>query len=206
MLISKDSHGAAGAKQFYWIMETIRTIEHFHTSALTLPANIAINVGVTELLIDGPKTGVVDVMWNNLREHFPSADVAEENDDRPAIPQLLLEDVQPFGLKVLSQPLRWHRSHLDAANQVCSQPLKVAPSYSSQFPGRLFLSKGDLKITPRQPAIVREQQPCEQSHEVSQAKQEPQRKEGRDRRARAIQKVKAKIEHAVGRAVAGEFA
>ena len=72
----------------------------------------------------------------------------------------------------------------------------MAADNPSQFPRRLLLRKGDVEITPREPAIVREQQPGTQSHEISDGKQNAQRKCARDRRARAIQKVNAEIEHA----------
>ena len=72
----------------------------------------------------------------------------------------------------------------------------MAANNPSQFPRRLFLPESDFKITPGQPAILREQQPCAQSHEISYGKQDAQRESARDRRARAIQKVDAEIEHA----------
>jgi hypothetical protein len=74
--------------------------------------------------------------------------------------------------------------------------LEMAPANSAQFSRRFFVREGDLEIAPGEPAILRQQEPAGEPHDIPEDKQNPQRKRARDGRARAIQKINAEIEHA----------
>ena len=177
-------------------MESFAAIEKLDAGASALSANVFIDKTVPELLIDGRESDVIDVVREELRKHFPVADVTQEHDYGRAGAQLAMCRLEVFRFEMSRHFFRWHRTHLDAADQIGAEVLEMAADNSSHFPRRFFLRKGDLKITSREPAIVWKQQPGAKAHEISDSKQNAQRKCARDCRARAVQKVNAEIEHA----------
>jgi hypothetical protein len=72
----------------------------------------------------------------------------------------------------------------------------MAPANSAQFLSRFFVREGDLEIAPGEPAILRQQEPPGEAHEIPEGEQNAQRKSARDCRSDAIQKINAEIEHA----------
>jgi hypothetical protein len=82
-------------------MESIGPIKHFHPSATASSANVSIDVAVTEFLVNGRQPDAFDIRRKELREHFPSADVAQEKDDWFSFTQFLLNAIKVLGLEML---------------------------------------------------------------------------------------------------------
>jgi len=196
MLIAENSDEPAGTQQLYRSMESVAPIEHFDARASPLSTDILIDEPVPELLIDSRESDVINVMGEELRKRLPVADVTQKQDHRGPRAQHVMNRIEVFRFEMSRRFSRRHRPHLDTADQIGAQVLKMATDNSSQFSWRLLIRKSDVEIAPRQPAILRKQQPCDPAHEISHDKQNTQRQRAHDCCARAVQKVDAEIEHA----------
>ena len=196
VLIAQNTDEPTRAQQLDRLVESFAAIKKLDAGASPLSAHVFIDKTIPELLIDGRESDVIDVVREKLRKRFPVADVTQEQDHWRACTQLTMDRIEVFRFEVSRHFFRRHRTHLYAADQIGAEVLEMAPNNPSQFPRCLFLRKSDVEITPGQLAILREQQPGAQSQDISDGKQNAQRKCARDCRARAIQKVDAEIEHA----------
>jgi hypothetical protein len=185
-------------------MESFAASKRLDARASSLSPDVFVDMTIPEPLVDSREPDVIDVVREELRKHFPVADVTQEHDYGRAGAQLAMCRLEVFRFEMSRHVFRWHRTHLDAADQIGAEVLEMPPDNSSHFPRRFFLRKGDLKITSREPAIVWKEQPGAKAHEISDSKQNAQRKCAHDCCARAVQKVNAEIEHAESALGAGE--
>jgi hypothetical protein len=107
-----------------------------------------------------------------------------------------MDRLEIFRLEMVRDFFRWHPAHLPAGNQVGAEALEMAANNPSQFARRFFAGKGNLKITPRKLAIVREEEPGAKAQELAETEKKPQRKRAQEGRAGAVEKINAEIEHA----------
>ena len=83
--------------------------------------------------------------------------MAQEQNHRPASAQLLVHRFEIFRLDIARHFFQRHRDHFEAAKQIRAEPLKIPASDPAQFPQLFFIREGNLKIPPRQLAILGKQ-------------------------------------------------
>ena len=196
VLVAQTPDQSAGAQQFNRPVETFRAIVQFHVESSSRPADMRVDVTVSESLINRPDARVIDEMHKDLREEFPVTDVTEEQDDGLPGAELTMHRFEILDLDMTEQLFRRHRSHLDAAKKVRRAALKVPARNLPKLAFRFFATERDLEIAHRQPPIFPKKQPRQEAAAVAESKQETKWKRARDCGPGAIQKVDAEIEHA----------
>jgi GT2 family glycosyltransferase len=196
VLIRKNPKKPAGSKQLDWLVKSFAAVKKLRAGSGPSSADISVNVPVPQALVRRPNSRVRRIMRDELGSQFPGPNVAQKQDHWPAGAQLRMHSVEIFGFDTACQFFKRHGDHLEAAEQIGAEPLKIPAGNTTQFPRGLFLREGDLQIPPSEPPVLREQQPRAEAQKISQGEEEADRKSARDGRSRAIQKVNAEFEHA----------
>jgi hypothetical protein len=84
MLVCQDTDHAAGAKQFDRAMESVAPVEHFDARPSARAPDMLVDVAIAKLLVNSREPDVIDIVREHLREKFPVADVAQDDDNWPS--------------------------------------------------------------------------------------------------------------------------
>jgi hypothetical protein len=196
VLIAQNSYHAAAAEELYRFLKTFAPVKKLNAKAGALLPHKAIEIRVTELLVNRAQPRVVEKLRQDLREEFPVTEMTEREHDRSACAQLFLHELCTFHGNERCHPRQRHRVQLYPAQKVAAEALKM-PSNDPPFLGRgFFLAKRDLHILPGEPSIIGQQAPGKKTEHVSDRENEPQRQRSHQTDRGAIEKVNAKIDHA----------
>src|SRR5262249_6190468 len=157
-----------------------------------------VNETVAQPLVHTRVSNKPDELRHQLREHFPRAEVTEDEHHWNAGAEFPCHRLDIFDLDVFEDLIRWHLRQLCAAEQVSAEPPEMAAHKLVQFARRLFVQKRNLKVARCQPSIFPGEGPRANTEEFPESKEKRQRQHGDKRCAGAIKEVNDKIEHCEG--------
>jgi hypothetical protein len=150
-------------------------VEHFDTGSCAQTAHMLVNSAIAEPLVNGAVAHVADKLREKLRAKFPITKMAQEENDGPALAEMLMNDIDILDLHPLLDLIDRHGSELDAAENIGAELLEMlADEMAKLIRGRLR-GEGDAKIAQGKPAIVGQDKPRPKTGELAQPKKERER-------------------------------
>src|SRR5437667_4428791 len=154
-----------------------------------------VNETVAQPLVHTRVSNKPNELRHQLCKHFPRSDVTQNEHHRNASTKFPCHRLDIFDFDALEDFLWRHLREFCAAKQVGTEPPEMAAHKLTQFTGRFFIRKRNLKVARCQTPIFPGKYPRTDAEELPETEEKRQRQRSHNGRTGAAKEINEKIQH-----------